>query len=91
MVIVPYTFHKARFQAPLMRGYWVKLYCFFDGERIHHFFHESDCIENSLLARECGVPVESFTQSILVTKSDFTKIFNEIESYVHSSDSYSES
>lgn len=90
MDIVPYEFKVARPApgCPTFKGYWVKLFCFFDGKSVHQFFHEFDCIDNACLARECGVDISTFVTSVLVTKDRFRDIFNDIESYVQKSDSY---
>lgn len=85
MKIVPYNFRKARFQYGEGIGYWVRLYLFFDGESTHTFFHESEMIENSCLARELGYNCTTFTEWILVTPKVHPHIFKEIDDYVQDS------
>lgn len=91
--IAPYDFEPARFidGRPYLKGYWVQLYAFFDGERVHHFFHESEFVENISLARECGYYITPMTKRIFVCDTQFPRIFNEIEDYVRRSNSYQES
>ena len=84
---VPQEFKKARFMAPLLKGYWVTLFCFFDGERIHHIFHQSEMLDNAQLARECGFSLTEFLHKVLVTPHVHPEIFNKIESYVSRSNS----
>lgn len=90
MEVVPYDFKIARAApgCPTFKGYWVKLFCFFDGKTTHTFFHEFDMLDNVSLAREFGVDCNTFVQSVLVTPDRFSSIFKEIEDYVHRSYSY---
>lgn len=85
LVVVPYTFRKAKFKDDNIQGYWITLYCFFDGQTVHSFFHQSDMLENSCFAHECGVSTSSFYHDILVTESIHSDIFQQIEEYVHGS------
>lgn len=89
MNVVPYDFKVARPApgCPTFKGYWVKLFCLFDGVHLNWFAHEHDLIDNLELSHECGVTATTFVQSVLVTKDRFTSIFNEIENYVHGSHS----
>ena len=60
--IAPYEFRKAVFIHSHTGGvenvgYRVTLYCFFDGEKIHHFAHQSEFLDNQCFAMECGFHV----------------------------------
>lgn len=78
----PCEFRKARFMQPLLKGYYVTLYCIFDGEKVYHFFHQSEMLDNALLGREAGYSLTEFKYTILVTPDKHPEIFNEIEDYV---------
>lgn len=83
--VVPYEFEEAKFIHSNLKGYWVTFYILFDGKTFHHFAHQSDAIDNALLAREAGVYVTQFFQRIFVSPYAHSDIFNEIEDYVHRS------
>lgn len=85
MDIVPYTFRKAHFKCDTYCGYWVTLFCVFDGKSVHSFFHESDRIDNCILMNELGVNFFTFLQYVLVTPDCFSDIFHSIEDYVQKS------
>lgn len=85
MDIVPYSFRKAHFQRATSRGYWVTLFCVFDGTSVHSFFHEYNRIENCMLMKELGVDFRLFHQEVLVTPDCFSEIFYSIEDYVQKS------
>lgn len=78
----PYTFRKARFMMPLLRGFWVSFYCIYDGTSLTHCFNQSDWVDNAQLARELGYQVTTFIHDILVTKDNYPDIFNTIMEYV---------
>lgn len=82
----PCDFKKARFMQPLCKGYWVTLYCLFDGKSVYWFFHQPEAMENASIAYETGVSVTSFIEKVLVTPTQHTEIFNMIEDYVSRSD-----
>lgn len=98
MEIVPATFEPKSLEIEFefkrvnfihnYKGYRVTLYCLFDGERIHHFFHQSELLDNAQLAREAGYSVTEFTYSLLVTPDLHPEIFNKIDSYVSRSCHY---
>lgn len=83
--VIPYDFRKAKFKSDNLVGYWVRLYFLFDGVSVHTFRHLSEQIENSSLARECGVYCYTFDKEILVTDTTFPLIFKEIQDYVQNS------
>lgn len=82
MRVVPCDFRPARFVHPNLKGYWVHLYLLFDGQTTYTFFHQSDMLDNSLLAIECGRNIIPFHQEILVTPTQFSDLYNKIEEYV---------
>lgn len=81
-MVVPYTFRKAHFKDDKIKGYWISLYCFYDGTSVYMFHHQSEMLENACFAQECGVEVTTFIKDILVTETHFSGIFHEIEDYV---------
>lgn len=85
MVIVPYTFRNAHFISDSYRGYWVTLFCVFDGKSVHSFFHESDRTDNCIFMNELGVNFQLFHHDVLVTRDCFSDIFYSIEDYVQKS------
>lgn len=85
MVIVPYTFRKAHFKSDTSCGYWVTLFCVFDGKSVYSFFHESDRTDNCMLMNELGVNFQIFHHDVLVTPDFFSEIFYSIEDYVQKS------
>lgn len=85
MDIVPFTFREAKFLHGNLRGYWVTLFCVFDGKSVHSFFHESDRTDNCILMNELGVNFQLFNHDVLVTSDCFSEIFLSIEDYVQKS------
>lgn len=86
MKVVPYEFEEVKFIHGNLKGYWVTFYILFDGNKFHHFAHQSDAIDNALLARESGVYVTQFSQRIYVSPHAHSQIFYEIENYVQGTD-----
>lgn len=91
-VVVPYVFREAKLlhNFPNYRAYYVTLFLLFDGKITYTFYHESECIENARLARECGVKVTTFEKEIIVNPTCHTDIYNAIDDYVSLSDSHKE-
>lgn len=85
MDIVPYTFREAKFLHGNLRGYWVTIFCVFDGKSVYSFFHESDRIDNCMLMKELGVDFDMFHREIIVSPNRFPDIFSTIEDYVQKS------
>lgn len=79
--VIPYDYKVAKFKDYYSEGFWVKLYCFFDGEHVYCFPHEHDALDNIQLCHECGVDTDIFTRTVLVTPRRFAHIFNEIRDY----------
>ncbi len=90
MEIVSYEFKRA-LPNPIFgfdrESYWVTFFCFFDGEKIHHFAHQSDMLENAAMARELGYSVQTFYHKVFVSDKHFPEIFNQIKDYVSRSHS----
>ena len=85
------TFRPAKFQLGYLKGYWVKLYQFFDGKTVHTFFHQSDRDDNAQLAHECGVYVTFLDCHVLLTPDTYPDLFKLLDDYVHQSDYNKES
>lgn len=77
---IGYTFRKAKFMQPTLRGYWVTLYLIFDGERTYTFYDQETWLDNALLMSE-SCSVQSFTQQILVTPDSFSSIYKQISDF----------
>lgn len=71
-----------------VNGYWVTLYCFFDGDKVHHFFTQADYLDNMLLAQEMGYHCSPFYKDILVTPIYHREIYYEILEYVSHTHNY---
>lgn len=81
--VVPYDYRPARFVHPTLKGYWVKLYCLFDGKAVYTFLTATAQIENGCLINEISGPGSSslFDKEILVTPSQHSDIYNEIVAF----------
>lgn len=76
-----YKFRKAKFLNDNYKGYWVTLYFITNGVNTFTLYNEADWLDNMLLMSEFE-HVQSFIKDILVTPTDFTQIFLEIEDFV---------
>lgn len=79
--VIPYDYKPAKFKDNLSEGYWVNLYCFFDGKHMYYFAHQSEMLENAGFCIECGNDTDTFMRTILVTPRRFSHIFKEIRDY----------
>lgn len=77
-----YNFRPAKFMVPTLVGYWVTLYLITDGDHTYTMFNQDEWLENRLLMSE-STYVQGFTKEILVTPTDFSHIFSEIQNYVN--------
>lgn len=84
MNVIPCEFRSA---PNGLDAYYVTLFCIFDGERVFHFLHESEMLDNLVLAHEVGFSTSVFTTRIFVSKSQHVELYNMITDYVSSSDS----
>lgn len=86
---IPYSYRKAKFQSPRLRGYWVTLYILVDEDVHAHVFYDSgSLIDNMQLLQELDISYYNFTKEILVTSDCFSHIFQSIDNYVSASDNY---
>lgn len=83
MQVIPYDFRQAKDKNCNVIGYWIKIYCMFDGKSVHWFAHQYDLLDNQWLCHDLGVRTTLFTQSIFVDRDNYPDIYKEIEDYVH--------
>lgn len=78
----PFTHKVYKYTEQVVLGYTATLYCLFDGDKVHCFRHESDCLENYHFCLEAGIECVMFYQDLVITPQHFPKIYTEIQDYV---------
>lgn len=64
---------------PNYEAYSVVLNGFFDGKKVHIFENISDCIDQSTLARECGLSTCHVDIRFIVDKEHFPEFYERIK------------
>lgn len=59
-------------------GYWITLFCIYDGNAVYTFYSMAECFENAALAREAGFDVYTFQHEILVSRFQFPDKYKQI-------------
>lgn len=90
MNVVPCDFKLVRNVNGVKIGYRVSLHILLvwnHGEiESHAFLRISSALDNAELARECGLPCCLLSNSVIVTESHFSELYQLIEDYVSSTD-----
>ena len=88
---VPYDFEPIKFRYEddflMAEGFSVKVYCLFDGLKVHSFFKEFDLLDNAQLCMDCGVQVSVWVHRITATPFHHSDIYKALLPYVSNSDS----
>lgn len=73
---------------PDYEAYSVVLNGFFDGTKVHIFENISDCIDQSTLARECGLSTCHVDIRFIVDEGHFPEFYKRIKEDVSRSNSH---
>ena len=82
MKVVPCEYRKAHFAHSNFDGYWVKLWLLIEPSgKVHSFLHQSELVDNSLLASEAGVKCFVTYKEVLCCEDSISEVYKLIKEF----------